>query len=152
MKEVLNKKKQSSCYSRFLIDSTISTDKQKISNGFNDFYINVGPTLARDIPSVDCRPNDLLKDRILDQLILKDVLLNELEECIVGLKNSSAGWDDFTSDVIKKSCFNIKHPLLYIINLSFKTGLFPSELKIARLFRFSSLAIQPCSQIIDLCL
>ena len=132
LKEVLNRKKQASCYSRFLIDNTISTDKQKISNGFNDFYINVGPTLARDIPSVDCRPNDLLKDRILNHLILKDVLLNELEECIAGLKNSSAGWDDFTSDVIKKSCFSIKHPLHYIINLSFKTGIFPLELKIAR--------------------
>ena len=132
MKEVLNKKKQASCYSRFLINNTISTDKQKISNGFNDFYINVGPTLASEIPSVNCRPEELLKDRVLDHLILKDVLLSELEECIVGLKNSSAGWDDVTSNVIKKSCLNIRHPLLYIINLSFKTGLFPSELKIAR--------------------
>ena len=132
LKEVLNKKKQASCYSRFLINNTISTDKQKISNGFNDFYTNVGPSLASEIPSVNCRPEELLKDRVLDHLILKDVLLSELEECIVGLKNSSAGWDDVTSNVIKKSCLNIRHPLLYIINLSFKTGLFPSELKVAR--------------------
>ena len=98
----------------------------------DSFYINVGPSLASEIPSVNCRPQDLLKERVLNHLIMKDVLLNELEECIVGMKNSSAGWDDITSDVIKSSCINIRNPLLYIINLSFKTGIFPSELKVAR--------------------
>ena len=33
-----------------LNDSTIATDKQFISNKFNDFFLDVGPTLSRKIP------------------------------------------------------------------------------------------------------
>ena len=115
-----------------MIDNTLTTDKHKISEGFNNFYINVGPNLARNIPSVNCSPTQLLKDRVVNNMLLNEVLIDELEDCIKALKESSAGWDFFTAKIIKKACSNIKHPLLHIINLSFSTGIFPSELKIAR--------------------
>ena len=132
LKEIINKKKSSSRYSKFIVNNSITTDKQKIAEGFNNFYINVGPDLASKIPNVNCSPSELLKNRVVNNLLLSDVCLDELEKCLLSLKDSSAGWDNFTSNVIKKSCLNIKFPLLHVINLSFSTGVFPIELKIAR--------------------
>ena len=132
LKEVVNKKKASVRYSKFLIGNSLSTDKKKISEGFNNFYINVGPNLARDIPTVNGSPTDFLKDRIVDKLLMNEVLMDELEKCIMSLKDSSAGWDNITANVIKKSCIHLKNPLLYVINLSFSSGVFPAELKVAR--------------------
>ena len=37
--------------SKFYINNTLSNDKNKIADGFNSFFVNIGPTLARDIPS-----------------------------------------------------------------------------------------------------
>ena len=132
LKDIINKKKSSSRFSKFLVNETLTTDKQKIAEGFNNFYINVGPDLASNIPNVDCSPADLLKDRVVNNLLLSEVCLDELETCIMSLKESSAGWDGFTANIIKKSSLNLKRPLLHVINLSFSTGIFPSELKVAR--------------------
>ena len=132
LKDIINKKKSSSCFSKFVVNKSITTDKQKIAEGFNNFYINVGPDLASNIPNVNCSPADLLKDRVVNNLLLNEVCLDELEKCVLSLKDSSAGWDNFTSNVIKKSFVKIKFPLLHIINLSFSTGVFPLELKVAR--------------------
>ena len=49
LKEVINKKKPSSSTSKFMINNQLSADKNKIANGFNNFFINVGPTLAKII-------------------------------------------------------------------------------------------------------
>ena len=132
LKEIINEKKSSSRFSKFIVNKSITTDKQKIAEGFNNFYINVGPDLASNIPNVNCSPSDLLKDRVINNLVLKEVCLDELEKCIASLKDSSAGWDLFTANVLKKSVSNIKFPLLHIIRLSFSTGVFPMELKVAR--------------------
>ena len=132
LKEIINKKKGSARYSKFIVNNSITTDKHKIAEGFNNFYINVGPDLAKDIPIVNCSPVDLLKNRVLNNFLLKEVCLDELEKCIYSMKDSSAGWDNFTANMIKKSHLYFKQPLLHVINLSFSTGIFPSELKVAR--------------------
>ena len=132
LKDIINKKKSSSRFSKFIVNKSITTDKQKIAEGFNDFYINVGPELAKNIPEVNCSPADLLKDRVVNNMILNEVCLDELETCINSLKDSSSGWDMFTTKIIKKSISNIRFPLLHVINLSFSSGVFPSELKVAR--------------------
>ena len=46
LKDIINKKKSSSPCSRFYINRNITTDKKVIANGFNSFFVNVGPNLA----------------------------------------------------------------------------------------------------------
>ena len=50
----------------------------------------------------------------------------------MSMKNSSAGWDDFPALVAKQSIDSYIEPLTCLINRSFKDGIFPSELKLAR--------------------
>ena len=68
---------------------------------------------------------------------------NEVLSVISLLKKSSSGYDNITSDLLKSSSYIILPSLVHIINLSFSTGIFPSELKIANvipLFKAGNLA------------
>ena len=56
----------------------------------------------------------------------------EVKTIIYSLKNSSAGWDEFPTCVGKKCIDSFATPLTYLINKSFSEGIFPSELKLAR--------------------
>ena len=65
-------------------------------------------------------------------MVLEPVLENELFNIVLGLKESSAGWDCINGSIIKHVYKQIKEPLCHVLNLSFSSGVFPSELKIAR--------------------
>ena len=74
LKDVINKKKSSVQYSRFLVNNQITNDKKSISNGFNSFFVNVGPSLASKIPSDNRSPSEFMKNRISDDIIMKSDL------------------------------------------------------------------------------
>ena len=57
---------------------------------------------------------------------------NEVRTVILDLKNSAAGWDNFPTFVAKKCIDGYLTPLTKIINKSISQGIFPSELKLAR--------------------
>ena len=48
------------------------------------------------------------------------------------LKNTSPGWDDINSKVVKCTYHLYIAPLTYLINWSLAQGVFPKELKIAK--------------------
>ena len=132
LKEVINKKKTSSSCSKFYINNQLSSDKNKIADGFNKFFINIGPTLAKDIPSDDRDPTLFMKNRVFHNMVLEPILEEELHDVVMSLKDSSAGWDSISAHIVKKSYDTIKKPLKHIVNISFSTGIFPLELKIAK--------------------
>ena len=51
IKEVINKSKVKNCNDTFLINGHEESDIQMICNAFNNFYVNVGPSLASKIPA-----------------------------------------------------------------------------------------------------
>ena len=132
LKEVINRKKQGILHSEFLISDKIVTDKTEITEGFNDFFTNVGPNLAQGIPAVNKTPRDFMKNRILESMFLNDVLQEEVEKIINSLKVSSAGWDSIGAKVIKVTHDSFIIPLTHVLNLSIINGVFPAELKIAK--------------------
>ena len=56
----------------------------------------------------------------------------EVEQVISSLKNSNAGWDEIPTFVSIKCVYSYLKPLTYLINKSFTDGIFPVELKLAR--------------------
>ena len=132
LKEIINKKKISSQSSRFLVNNRIITNSLDISNGFNSFFVNIGPTLAKKIPKVDKLPSSFMKTRINDSMYVNEVTHDELKSIIKNLKESSPGWDEISARVIKSTFDNFKEPLIHVLNLSLLTGFFPSELKVAK--------------------
>ena len=132
MKEIINKKQQSNSSSRFLINNKIVTDKKVISDGFNSFFINVGPTLAKKIPSNSKSTSDFLKHGVLDSMYMTSVVEEEVINIIKGLKDSSSGWDDVSCKVLKATFDAFISPLVHVLNLSITKGVFPTEMKVAR--------------------
>ena len=133
LKEVINTKKNSNSASKFLIDGNYVTDKNVIANGFNSFFVNIGPNLAKKIPeSTDACTKFIKSNRITDTLLWNSTNETELISIIKTLKNGSSGWDNISTKVIKASSSQLIKPLAHIFNLSLTSGVFPLELKIAR--------------------
>ena len=64
--------------------------------------------------------------------IVTDNTTNELKNVIIKLKESGDGYDDISAKIIKYVSDYITVPLLYTLNLSLTQGIFPNELKKAK--------------------
>ena len=63
---------------------------------------------------------------------MEPVNTEELTKLILGLKNSAPGHDEILPKFLKLSINCIIDPLLHVCNLSLSNGVFPSELKVAK--------------------
>ena len=132
IKQIINKKSFNKVPRYFMINNKQVDDKAKIASSFNKFYVNLGPSLASKIPNSGVNPLSYLKHDIHNSIFLTDVSEEEVVKILKSLKSSSPGWDGLSSHVIKL-CFNhFLSPLTHICKLSLQNGVFPSELKIAK--------------------
>ena len=136
LNELLNKPSKITKLSKTFIESNslnLIEDPHKIANKFNDYFINIGPNLAKKI---NCDDNDTfekyLNDSYPSSFFIDAVTQNELENEIANMKsNKSSGCDDINSKIIKKIAKEISKPLAHIFNLSFLSGIIPDNLKVA---------------------
>ena len=132
IKSIINKNKKPHIQGRFKIgENLITSDKELISNKFNDFFINIAPTLAKSIPCVNKSPLSYLGNRLTESIYLAPVSENEIGQLIKSLKDTTAGFDDLNSMCLKISSRFLLKPLTHICNLSISQGIFPEQLKIA---------------------
>ena len=132
LKEVINKKKSNRSCSRFYVNEDICSNKNDISNAFNSFFVNVGPSLAAKIPSDNRDSSIYMKKRVVHDMVIDGVVSSEVMKIISNLKDGSNGWDDISSRIVKSSCSAYITPLTHVLNISITKGVFPDELKIAR--------------------
>ena len=66
IRNIINSKKNSHINETFHIENKDVNDKEIIANKFNEFYVNIGPTLARNIPSGSCEPISYIKNGIVN--------------------------------------------------------------------------------------
>ena len=63
----------------------------------------------------------------------KQLSINELKDAFFSLKiNKSPGYDDISFNVLKKCFSSLCEPLKYLFNLSIEKGIFPDDIKIAK--------------------
>ena len=65
-------------------------------------------------------------------MFLSTVTDIEVNRLIRNLKDSAAGWDDIESKIIKTAHDTITKPLTHLCNLSLNNGIFPDQLKLAK--------------------
>ena len=119
----------------FKINNCDSSDPKLISDGFNNFFTNVGPQLADKIPRSNVNFKDYLnKARSpTNSLFLTPTDYDEIIEVCNSLKSdSSPGFDEIKPGIIKSVKHLIAVPLVHIFNLSVTRGIFPSQLKTAK--------------------
>ena len=111
------------------------TGKTEISNHFNIFFTNIGPSLARKIQNCnECDFNKFLTCNITNTIFLNVVTENEIINIVSNFKaKSSYGIDEINMIMAKKIISNIVRPLNYIFNMSLKSGIFPDDMKVAKI-------------------
>jgi hypothetical protein len=133
MKSIINKKQITKRPEFFLYNNRKITNKSDIANRFNDYFVNIGSSLARKIPDCNKSAMSFLSETYNKILFLNPVSRNELIITIKQLKvNSASGWDDIPAKVLQVNHLNLLDPLLHIVNLSLNQGIFPDLLKIAK--------------------
>ena len=131
IKVLINKQRSISLQKKFKFGDEIITNSQQICEKFNDFFINIGPNLNKDIPCQNKLAVDYV-EKIPESIFLNPVDENEVEAMINNLKESSPGWDAISPKLLKHILPSILKPMVRILNISLEEGVFPDEMKIAR--------------------
>ena len=116
--------------SEFVINNKIVTDNTTIANSFNDYFVNVGKTLAQNI-KCDVDPLSYIErsnNAITDPIITVD----GIKTIVSQLNNSAAGHDGLPPSIMKQLSVEFAVPLTYLIHSSIIQGDFPEELKLAK--------------------
>ena len=114
----------------FSIDNIIIDNSEKIANEFNNFFVSIGHNLAKDIT---CNVNPLFYvNSVNDSIVAQHVSVAQVRNVITPLKDSSPGWDHLSLFVLKQCVDTYVEPITVLINNSFYHGIFPDELKLAR--------------------
>ena len=133
MKMIINKRKYKPVCKKFKHNDQVIENGYDIANRFNRFFVNVGSTLANKIPVSNECPLDFMKFNNASVFGVTQVEESEIVNIIGNFNDSAAGWDEFKPKVIKSIKHSVKIPLAHISNLSFTSGIFPKELKIANI-------------------
>ena len=136
IKEIINKGQGKSEFpSAVEVNNNVITDLDKIAQEFNRYFVNVGPELASKISE---HPNDNFEQYLNRpaETVLKfnPVNTQEIIKIIDSLKNkTSFGSDGISTVLLKKIKHEISKPLTAIINQSITSGIFPTDLKTAKI-------------------
>ena len=82
IKEVINKKKYSRNSQQFISNDQVAVDPRAIANGFNNFFVNIGPTLASKITTGGISHINFLKQNPQSSFFLEPTNINEIKEVI----------------------------------------------------------------------
>ena len=109
------------------------SDPVVIANRFNEYFVSVGPNLAKKIPKDDTTTfKKYLKGNYKESMFAEPITEHEIITEIDQLKsNKSAGHDEFNTKLIQTIKLEISKSLTHIFNLTFQTGLIPDSVKIA---------------------
>ena len=128
IKYMINRNQKPHIQNRFKIrDNLRTSDKDVICNRFNNFFVNIGPTLAKSIPKVNESPLSYMGNRLIESIYLEPVTENQINTLIKALKDTATGFDNMNSMSLKISSETLVKPLTHICNFSLTQGIFPSD-------------------------
>ena len=112
------------------INGELTSDKDIISNAFNNYFVTIGPQLANKI-NINKNPLTYINST-MNSIFIPYINEKDITQVVNSLKNSSAGWDFIPASIAKQSIQSYIKPLTGLINSSFQNGIFPDELKTAK--------------------
>lgn len=106
------------------------SDNKIIAESFNNFFANIGITLANKISEPSNAKLSTTQNCNSNSLFIYPTSPDEILKVTSKLKNSnSSGIDDISNNLLKQIIPSICNVLSHIFNLSFTTGVVPSLLK-----------------------
>ena len=133
---IINKKTNTSKLpSHFECNEINIVSKQSIADGFNNFFVDGGSNLDKKITVADNAASiyDFMGEQCPNSMFINPVSEDEVVNIIKSCKpKHSKDCDDINMYVLLKVTDQIVKPLVHIFNLSFSSGIFPSEMKTAK--------------------
>lgn len=100
----------------------------------NEFFCSVGDYVSPSSHCVCTKTPLLARTKLANSIILSPVTAEEIANFISRIRNNvAAGLDGLSAVPIKHVASIIALPLTFIINQMLETGIFPSDLKLARI-------------------
>lgn len=109
-----------------------SEDPVRVSNLFNEFFINIGSNLASKIKKSNFIYDEPSTIASFDMIFKEKINTHEIAKIINNLNDdTAAGFDGVSVKTLKTIATNIIEPLTYIYNLSISESTFTDKLKLA---------------------
>lgn len=134
LNSIIRKKNPSMSFSDYFIVDDKAIKDEAVVEGFNNFFVNVGPKLAKEIkPPQGGSTEKYLNERNPSTIFLRDTDRYEIIDIVRNFKNkTSLDWNGIDMTLVKQVIDTIVDPLTYICNLSLKSGCFPTKMKLAK--------------------
>ena len=133
IKDVLNKNKLSKINDTFRYNNQTTTDKDIIANKFNEYFVNIGSNLAASIPQNGPNYKTYLPAQNKHSIFIEPTNAEEIKKIVYQLKNGAPGHDEIRLNDITPVLNSLIQPLTFVTNLSLLQGIFPDELKKAKI-------------------
>ena len=134
LKKVIgNENKKSQYPSEFKKNNNSITGNKNIAEEFNNFFVNIGPQLARGITK--CKENCMqyLSREHEGSMFLEPVTETEVFNVVNKFTNkTSKGYDDIDMTLLKNVIHVILYPIVLMCNKSLESGVFPDSMKTAK--------------------
>ena len=133
--KVLNRSKANQYPEYITINESKVTDKTSIVNHFNEYFGEIGSTMASNIPTVNNAVfTDYLQANINTNFKFVPVTIAKVSKIIKQISpKNSVGYDGISNNLLKFLEPILLNPLTVIINQSLKSGIFPDKLKVAKI-------------------
>ena len=151
IKQIISKQKSEQHFSNMKHSTGVCSDPSRIAINFNNFFANMGPSLASKVPSTQFCHKDFLVGHFADCFFLNPTSPAEVAPIVHSLKNSRCkGVDGMFMSPIEETIDLLAAPLSHICNLSFERSVFPDKLKIAKILPVFKVMTLLCSQTVGL--
>ncbi len=129
--ELTNRNAKSTNINDISDDGNIVTEPGKIANVFNNFFTDIGPKLAKDLPEHYQIPESYVKplNTIFSFQLVTETDVSKLLYTIK--TNKATGHDRISAKLLKDGADVIAKSLSTIFNKSILSGSFPDDMKIA---------------------
>ena len=113
----------------FKVNNVEIKDSEETANGSNNFFVNVGPSLAENIPkSAEISFKDFIQYKSGSSMFLEPACTKEVINTIKAFQSKdSYGYDGTRMKIVKIFSEFIAKPFCHVCNRSFESGLIPEK-------------------------
>ena len=114
-------------------EEKIVCSAKDIAEELNNYFVTVGPNLAKEIPETSTTIKEFLGEGNDKSFFWRPVTEKEVLDylCTLDIKKSH-GYDNLSARLLRDAACFVCKPLTYVFNLSLETGIYPQALKIAK--------------------
>ena len=115
------------------VGNTLVTDPTVISDSFNNYFVSITESIRKNIPFASKHFSSFLKNPVGNSIFFSPTDSIEVIGCISSINlGKSSGPFSIPSKILSALKGEMSVPLSKIINRSFSTGIFPNNLKLAK--------------------